>query len=129
MKKFIKLLLIILLAIIALWNYKIISFNGGFKFINTNNQDIPIEEQIKELTNIEGIYYYKNPFNSEEYVVVLETKDKLYLDNCNEDELKVLEISGAIIKNIKPQAISIFPWWGYGIIFLVILVLPTKKRK
>lgn len=127
--RFIKFLLIIGLVIGALLNYKIMSFNGGFKFVKTTNEELTLQEQIKELTDIQGIYYYKNPFNSEEYVAMIETKENLYMDNTTKTEIDALTVAGSIIETVKPQPLTIVPWWVYSIIFIILIFMPVKSRR
>lgn len=127
--RILKALLITGLIVIALLNYKIMSFEGGFKFVKTTEEELTLQEQIEELSDIQGLYYYKNPFNDETYVAILETKENLYMDNsATKTEIDALTVAGSIITTIKPEPLSIFPWWAYLIILVIIIFIPVKKR-
>lgn len=89
--------------------------------------DSDIISVIKDFKNLREIDYYEFVDNS--YILVIETKDKLILSNCTQEDinaLKVLDILNiSSAKEIKP-----FPWWAALILIIVIMIFPyPKKRK
>ena len=123
---FIKLALIVVVLAIGVWNYKLVSFSGGIKF--PSEAPATFTDTIKELTNIQKIYYYNNPFG-EDYVTIIETDEHLYLSTATQDELNVIDFAGIFASDLKPQPVTIIPWYVYLIVVLVIAFFPRLKRR
>ena len=123
---FIKLALIVVVLAIGVWNYKLVSFNGGIKF--PSEAPATFSDSIKELTNIQKIYYYNNPFG-EDYVTIIETDEHLYLSTATQEELNLIDIAGIFASDLKPQSVTIIPWYVYLIVVLVIAFFPRLKRR
>lgn len=133
--KLIKFILVIILFFCFTINYKYISFNGGFKTVLSTftykqpNQTNDIVNNINFIADIENIYYYKTAFNKNKYNLIIETENNgLLLQKTSYEDLLILKLSGELLNNIKPKAVTIIPWWLYLIGLIVIIVFPTKRK-
>lgn len=126
MRFFIKLILLASIFTFGLFNYKLISINGGFKIASTNAN---IESNsYKLLSYLQGIYYYKNPF-SDDYIVILETDTALAIYTMTEPELQTVMIFQVFDSNLEPKAIGVVPWYIFLIAGIIVLLIPFGRKK
>ena len=124
MRSLIKFLLIVVLIIAFLFNYRILSTKG---FVKIN------EQFNSSLLSIQFIEYYNNPLKETSadmptYIVIVHTDQEDYLTGAEQDDisfirgLDYLAGSGAV-KNITP-----WHWAFFLGAFVIILIFPHKRK-
>lgn len=128
MKTFIKFIFIVAVVLFGLVNYRLLSFSKGFS--NFKFDDTDAEKTIYSLISINKIEYYNNPLpNSDGYVLFVETANENYLFSGDGDDIKALSVGGVLAKNLTPNKIAPIPFWVEIIVVIVILFIPTRRRK
>lgn len=128
MKYIIKLVLVIAIAVFALWNYRIFTFDKGISKTEMNGD---ITSTISTLIGIEKIEYYEKTIKSEEHThrVYIATKDEGFLFDANQTEIDALNVAGFLSNNLKPQSITIIPFYVEIIVGVAIIIIPFGRRK
>ncbi len=127
----IKAVLVIGIALFALVNYRIFSFNKGLSKSELDNSNS--KEAIIALININKIEYYDTPIaNEQPYIIFVETAESGYLFRTDNNGITALSVAGIFANNITPQKISPIPFWIEIIIAIVITFFPfgrSNKKK
>lgn len=128
MKIFIKLILIIAIAVFGVWNYRLYTFSTGIS--KTTMEDKSVIEIVETLIDIEKIEYYKKTIKDGDdvYTIFVQTDEDGYLINATKSELEMLKLMGEVNKELKPEKITIIPFYVDILVALVILLLPTGKK-
>ena len=138
---FLKLIIIVLIVLFALFNYKFISFDKGIS--KTSAENMSVSEVLTTVTGIVKVEYYERPFmkkikESEDsvsrpgnyqyydytYRVYIVTNNEAYLLNATQDDIDAFNILGIFSKTIKPNKISPIPYYVEIIVGFLILVIP-----
>lgn len=144
-KLFIKLILLLILTLFALFNYRFISFNKGISKTKMDN-NMSITEILTTVTSINKIEYYKRPFmngrdknsphqpsnyQSYDYIyrVYIVTNNEAYLLKATQDDINAFNTIGIFSQSFKPNKISPIPYYVEIIIGFIILIIPFGKRK
>ena len=93
---FIKLALVILIIIFALFNCKYISFQYGFSDVSINNKTT-YSGAISNIKNIQKIEYYRKDIlnNNNKYMVYIISNDSTALLEATEADIIAIELAGA----------------------------------
>ena len=122
MRTFVSLLLTGGIIVFALFHYDV--FVSGEKFANTNN---PVQV-IQNILSVTEITYYKDPFFSENYVVIVhaDEKHKAKLTPSQTNALKALGMFTSKIREVWKM-----PVWGFAIIIVAgeIFVFLVSRKK
>jgi len=125
-----KLLLLLIVLGIGLYNYKLISFDGGFRIASfKSSPNTSLITQIAYISDINNIYYYNHPFGKDYLVVVDSPTQGLRIHEANEQEIENLKLSGMLFENLKPQKITTIPIYVYGILLFIILAYTSRRRR
>lgn len=113
----IKTVLIVIICIFGLCNYRILSLDKGLSKFSTDNENgatyiIKAEYYKKTITNDEDEY---------EYYIFISTNEDNYLLNVTEDYIESL--------SIKPNKISPIPFWAEIAVIFVILIIPIGRKQ
>lgn len=141
-----KLILLIIIVLFALFNYKFISFDKGIS--KTNMDNMSVRQALTTITNITKIEYYHRPFmkgrdNSVPqpsnyqpydyiYRVYIVTNNEAYLLKATQDDIDAFNTIGIFSKSLKPNKITPIPYYIEIIIGFLILVIPfgiPKQKK
>lgn len=128
MSGFVKFLLVVVLIVGLLFNYKILSPRG---FVNFEEPDM---KAIEFAMSIKSIEYYKNPMAVKEnadksYIVIFYTNEGNYLSIVNGSDIPVFRALELVVGSEKVKEIE--PWhWGYFLgAFIIVLIIPSSTRK
>ena len=142
MRVFIKLILLSIITIFALFNYRVLNFDKGFSKTNLNNMGVV--EVLTTVSNIEKVEYYKMPFMSENnspdrpsyyqsfdyiYRVYIVTSEDAYLLGATADDIRAFKTLGIFSKNLSPNKITPIPYVVEIIAGLILICIPFGKRK
>ena len=129
MKRIIKLLLLVGVVLFALIDYRIFSFDNGFS--KTSMADKTFGEFITTLTDIEKVEYYKKTINDDKnpYSVYIVTNNENYLLDATKEDIETFGVLGIFSDKLKPEKIEPTPFYVEIIIGVLILLIPTKKKK
>ncbi len=145
MKIFIKILLLAAIAVFALFNYRIISFDKGIS--KTSMENMSVIEVLKTVTDISKVEYYQMPFTARVeygtetnrpanyqpadyiYRVYIVTSEEAYLLKATQDDIDAFKTLGLFSKNLKPNKISPIPYFVEIIVGVVILFIPFGRKK
>lgn len=129
MKKF---LLILIIIVLGLWNYKFIIFDEGIRFINfdsANDDSSTLVSQISLLKNLNKIYYYDNPVGKDYLMIIDSDTEGIMVEKATKQDIDAFNLAGIFVDNLTPKKVNVIPLWIYGVGILVIIFFPTKKRK
>lgn len=133
------LLKIVLLAIIilfALFNYRFISFDKGIS--KTNIDNMSVRDVLTTVTNITKLEYYQigeepnysghrpSNYQPQDYIyrVYIVTNEDAYLLKATKDDINAFNTIGIFSKTLKPNKISPIPIYVEVIIGLLIIAIP-----
>lgn len=129
-KFILKTILLLVLILFALINYRCLSINKGWSTVNINNKETI--SAIKFINSIPTkIEYYKKTIKNNEYdyKIYIETNDKNYLFDATYESIQTLDIIGIFAKDIKPQEITPIPFYIEIIIGFIIIIIPFGKKQ
>ena len=140
-----KLIILIILTLFTLFNYRFISLDKGIS--KTNIEDMSIEEFLSTATNITGIEYYQRPFMDGEppsdiaprpsnlqyydymYRIYIVTNDDAYLIKATKYDIKAMQTLGLFSQTLKPNKINPIPYYVEIIIGFLVLIIPFGHAK
>ncbi len=125
---FIKLALVILIIIFALFNCKYISFQYGFSDVSVNNKTT-YSGAISNIKNIQKIEYYRKDIlnNNNKYMVYIISNDSTALLEATEADIIAIELAGATdIYDVKE--ISPVPFYFELMLMIFIVFYPTRSK-
>lgn len=141
-----KLILLTIITLFALFNYRFISFDKGIS--KTNMDDKSVRQVLSTVADITKVEYYKRPFmdgkpsNGSQrpsnyqpydyiYRVYIVTNNEAYLLKATEDDIEAFQTLGIFSKTLKPNKINPIPYYIEIIIGFLILVIPfgIPKKK
>ena len=142
MSKGIKAILIVLVfgflfmigGIFTLNNYKLISFNNGFS-VRSRSIDFSQLQLNMAVVTAQRIYYRSSLTNSNEYVLVIESRDSLISNRVSRQQLNSL-IEIAQLADVDVHSVNhspvIITFISLGLVAIVIsfiiAVIPVKKK-
>lgn len=141
---FLKLILLTIIVLFALFNYKFISFEKGISKTNMNNMSV--SEVLTTVYNIKEVDYYQimdepnynghrpSNYQPQDYIyrVYIVTNEDAYLLKATQDDINAFNTIGLFNKTLKPNKISPIPVFVEIIIGFLVLVIPfgiPKKTK
>ncbi len=140
---FLKLILIIVITLFALFNYRFISFDKGIS--KTNMDNMSVTEVLTTITGITKIEYYQRPFmvdrsnennrpsnyQQDDYIyrVYIVTNNDAYLLTATQDDINAFKTLGIFNKTIQPNKITPIPYYVEIIIGILILIIPFGRPK
>lgn len=130
MRRFLgKLFIILILAFFTVINYRYFSFTKGISKFDMN--DKTFIEQVEALTNIEKVEYYSKVIadGDKKYNVYVVTNKDAYLFSATENDITALSVTGYFANNVKPQKVTVIPFYVEIICGVVVLFFPKLKRK
>lgn len=119
--RLIKFALVVLISYFVLAYYGIFSLDKGL--VKNSDENL----SLLDYTSVKNAQAFKNPFDDEEYYLIVEIKGKNYIYTSSKNELDVLDLGLSLFgkdvdyKNYTPALIG-----GVGIIAVLIFV--KKKR-
>lgn len=125
---FIKLALIILIIIFALFNCKYISFQYGFSDVSINNKTT-YSGAISHIKNIQKIEYYRKDIlnNDNKYMVYIISNGSTALLEATEADIVAIELAGATdiyaVKEISPV-----PFYFELMLMIFIAFYPHRSK-
>jgi len=136
MRFLVKVLLVLTLAVLAILDYRVFTFDNGITQFEMQGDFLTT---VKTLSEVEEVEYYERKFPyvftdlSEEdgkmYSVFIKTTKGAYLLTATEKEFKALDTVGTIAKKITPKENKPVPFIVEAILGLVILIIPFKRKK
>ena len=128
MKAFIKFLLLIFLVVFAFINHRFYSFNKGLSKLKFEDS---FSSYIKTAVDIQKVEYYTRIANNYEYKynVYIETSEEAYLFKATQDDIDGFKFLGIFSSKLQPQKVSPIPFYLYIIAGIVVLAIPTGKKK
>ena len=128
MKKLIKLILIVVVVMFALVNYRIFSFNKGF--CKTQIEGKNISQAISTLTGIKKIEYYEKTIKDDEYTykVYIVTNQDSYLLDATQEDIDSFSVLGIFSEKLQPEKINPIPFYIEIVICIIILAIPSGNR-
>ena len=140
MKKLIKPAIILLIVIFALFNYRVITFGGGFSKFDMEDAGSSIEDSgssfgnfILTLSSIEKVEYYEKTIkfteNTHNYYIL--TSDGAYLMESTEDGVDAFKLLGIFSEKLQPKKITPIPYYIDLLVIIAVIFIPleTKKKK
>ncbi len=140
MKFLIKLLLIAGLAVFALWNYRVLSFDKGIS--KTDNylkgDSAQVDQFLENIFDVNKIEYYDTPFKENNpqspdsqivYKVYVVTSADAYLLDATQNDIDDINLLSKINDKYKPNKITPIPFYVEIILAFIILVIPFGRRK
>lgn len=139
-----KLILLTIIILFALFNYRVISFEKGISKTNMNNMSA--SEVLTTVANISKVEYYqvmKEPtYNGQRpsnyqpsdyiYRVYIVTNQDAYLLKATQDDINAFNTIGLFNKTLTPNKITPIPIYVEIIIGLLVIFIPfgiPKKEK
>lgn len=142
-KFFLKLILLVIITLFALFNYKFISFEKGIS--KTSMDNMSVSEALTTVTGITKVEYYQRPFMKGRdkngyypsnyqpydyiYRVYIVTNNDAYLLLATQDDINAFNTLSIFSKTLKPNKIAPIPYYVEIIIGLLIIFIPFGKRK
>ena len=125
-----RIILLLILLLFALFDYKIILFDQGFKTILSPAPEIA-EDIVSGLAYIDDIKEtYFVQLNDDHYIIVMNTGSHgLPHQFGNAEDLEDFRAGGLILDQLKPQVVTPVPWWIYLIVFILIIGIPAPRYK
>lgn len=127
MKGFIKLVLLVVIIMFALINYRVFTFQKGASKTSIENKNIiQVASTISSITKIE--YYERTiPNDDYKYKVYIETNADAYLLEAKQEEIDALNGLGILSGSLKPQKISPIPFYFEIIAGILVIAIPFGK--
>ncbi len=139
-----KLLILIILILFALFNYRFISFDKGIS--KTSMDNMSVREVLSTVTNITKVEYYQRPFMNGKpndeiprpsnyqpydymYRVYIVTSDDAYLLKATKDDIEAFQTLGIFSQTLKPNKLKPIPYYVEIIIGFLVLIIPFGKPK
>lgn len=131
MKLLTKLFIIFCIAVWGAISLRVYTFGKGVSKFEYDG-DSSFWETLETALSIEKIEYYKSAISSDEdtaYKVYIETTDECYLLEASKEVITTFTVAGFFSSKITPKPISPLPVYVYGIIMVVVLLFPTKRKR
>lgn len=125
-----RIVLLLILLLFALFEYKIILFDQGFKTILSPAPEIS-EDIVSGLTYIDDIKEtYFIQLSDDHYLIVMNTGSHgLPHQFGNTADLENFRAGGLALDQLRPQVVTPIPWWIYLIVFILIIGIPAPRYK
>lgn len=129
LKFIVKLILLGGIVFFALWNYRLFEINKGWSKTEINNKS-SFSQVIGLITDIEEVEYFKIPHScdSDNYKIHITTTTDSYLFDTDEDGIKALKLL-ALPSNVKPESVTVIPFYVEIVVGLLVIIIPFGKRK
>ena len=125
-----RIILLLIVLLFVLFDYKIIMFDHGFKTILSPAPEISedIVSGIAYVNDIKETYFVQ--LSQNHYLIVMNTGSHgLPHKSGDTADLENFRAGGLILSQLQPQVITPIPWWIYLIVFILIIGIPAPRYR
>lgn len=123
----IRAVLIVLIVLFALFNYKVITFSHGISKRQEDNKNVL--QSLQSLSDVKVVKYYdkivptKSETDSSVYIyrLYVETTEEAYLLNVTQDHIDAFEVVSKFDPKYTPQKITPIPFYVEIIVGIIVL--------
>lgn len=132
MRGLLKFVLLLGVLIGYCFNFHYIIIDNGIKTIvgSKESNSISDGESLLATLDMKEYIYYKDPYHKGKYFVIINTENNgIYRGHFDEEQLNAITILKSLFPSIPFKKANPLPWWLFAILFLIILIIPFRKRK